>query len=711
MKLLNVSKTYYNKNNTVTALKDINLSFEDQGITFIIGSSGCGKTTLLNIMSGQDQDYEGKVICDGHVEVIEQDIYLFEAMSVYDNLWLICNDKEKINSLLERFDLVEYANQKVKLLSIGQKKRVQIIRALLLETQYLLCDEPTAALDHENGQQVMNTLKEISKEVGVIVVTHEIALVDQYASRVIKMDQGIIESDSHQIDNINEIPVKSKISKQSFKQHFFLATKGSLARPFELIVKLLLIFTTVFTVFVATSLFTSFSNAVDNKNIWRTSQNIIITEPNEGNDELDVDGKFIDENFEGYYFYDLYDKADIQLVKDNVEGILGYQCGLNSNRFSMLYGSYFDAKTIDEVKKLVEDGQKKYDETGQIPFEDFVFYKNQLGYYMANYPDGNWPKGRIITSDVYYKVFFDEQGISSNLPGHGVTNTIYISDLMDFEVIPYQLFDCTKMELKEGKHPVNDNEIIINDDVAQRLKTYYSLSDISELIGYECPLNFLFESETLTNIIITGISYNDNNNENQIFFRDGAFNQIVNEFYNIDSDKIKYQFLNFIVDDGVDSQKVVKELDSILESKESHFVLYNESNMVEQSEYQNPLYFYLFVGALFVGIIIIYILIQGIHKQRTIKEMIIQRRYGYNSLIIIVIETAIMMMIGGVIQMLSLTYLCNWLNQLANSLNYAIAIDYNYFVYLFSFVIAVIVVMAIEGGLYALRTKKYQQEL
>lgn len=710
MKLLNVSKTYYNKNNTVTALKDINLSFEDQGITFIIGPSGCGKTTLLNIMSGQDQDYEGEVICDGHVEVIEQDIYLFEAMSVYDNLWLICNDKEKINSLLERFDLVDYANQKVKLLSIGQKKRVQIIRALLLETQYLLCDEPTAALDHENGQQVMNTLKEISKEVGVIVVTHEIALVDQYASRVIKMDQGIIESDSHQIDNINEVLVKSKISKQSFKQHFFLATKGSLARPFELIVKLLLIFTTVFTVFVATSLFTSFSNAVDNKNIWRTSQNIIITEPNEGNDEILAASDRYDELYNGYYIYDLYDKKDIQLVKDNVDGVIGYRCGLDNERFSLSYGSYFDMKTVDEVKKMVEDGQKKYDETGQIPFEDFEYYKNELGYYNYTYPNGNWPKEPIVINYTYYRAFSrNDEGYVIN--GDGENNIIYLSDKKDYALIPYQLFDVKKIALKAGKYPVNDNEIIINNDVAQELKDYFGLSDIDELIGQEYPYYYKYINKIIANLKIVGISYNENDNENQVFFREGAFSRIDEEYFDTDQEKIKYQFLNFIIDENADVKKIVEELDSILESKDSHFVLYNESNMVEQSEYQNPLYFYLFVGALFVGIIIIYILIQGIHKQRTIKEMIIQRRYGYNSLIIIVIETAIMMMIGGVIQMLSLTYLCNWLNQLANSLNYAIAIDYNYFVYLFSFVIAVIVVMAIEGGLYALRTKKYQQEL
>lgn len=107
MKLQNISKTYHNKNNDVIALNNINLSFSSQGMTFIVGESGCGKTTLLNIIAGYDKDYEGTLEIEGKVECIEQEIMLMENMSVFDNLLLVSGDREKINVLLEHFQLKE----------------------------------------------------------------------------------------------------------------------------------------------------------------------------------------------------------------------------------------------------------------------------------------------------------------------------------------------------------------------------------------------------------------------------------------------------------------------------------------------------------------------------------------------------------------------------------------------------------------------------
>ena len=135
--------------------------------------------------------------------------------------------------------------------------------------------------------------------------------------------------------------------------------------------------------------------------------------------------------------------------------------------------------------------------------------------------------------------------------------------------------------------------------------------------------------------------------------------------------------------------------------------MYNDSTMAKQDDYQNPLYFYLFVGALFVGIIIIYILIQGMHKLRNLKEIKIQGQYGYKSFKVLSMETLVMLVIAGLIQMPLLTYLCNWINTAANSFNYAVIIDYNYLVYIMAFVVGAVMIMLIEGGLYALRVKKH----
>ena len=180
MKLSHIHKVYHNKNNDIHALKDINLTIANQGLTYIIGPSGCGKTTLLNIISGKDKDFDGQVENSGLVECVEQNIHLIENMSVLDNLLLVINDQNKIMEMLEHFELNNFIHSKVKKLSVGQKKRIQIIRSLLVDCDYLICDEPTSALDYENSHLVMDLLQEISHKKSVIIVTHELALIDEY---------------------------------------------------------------------------------------------------------------------------------------------------------------------------------------------------------------------------------------------------------------------------------------------------------------------------------------------------------------------------------------------------------------------------------------------------------------------------------------------------------------------------------------------------
>lgn len=121
MKLTNISKTYHNKHSVVIALKSLNLEIKQIGITAIIGPSGCGKTTLLHILSGREKDFEGERIVQGSIEVIEQDIMLFEKMSVLDNLKIISDDTKETERLLTHFQMEEHKEKKVKNLSIGQK--------------------------------------------------------------------------------------------------------------------------------------------------------------------------------------------------------------------------------------------------------------------------------------------------------------------------------------------------------------------------------------------------------------------------------------------------------------------------------------------------------------------------------------------------------------------------------------------------------------
>ena len=126
MKLRNVRKTYHNQNNDVEALKGISLDLNNNGITVILGSSGCGKTTLLNCIASKET-YEGIIEDVPSFDYLTQDFNLFEDMSVYDNLCIVSEDHKLIRRYLKQFDLKDTKNQKVKKLSNGQKKRVQFI--------------------------------------------------------------------------------------------------------------------------------------------------------------------------------------------------------------------------------------------------------------------------------------------------------------------------------------------------------------------------------------------------------------------------------------------------------------------------------------------------------------------------------------------------------------------------------------------------------
>lgn len=345
MKLHNITKVYHNKQSDVKALENIDLEIQQKGITAIVGASGCGKTTLLHIISGKDTSFTGQREYEESIEMIEQEIMLFESMSVKDNLSLINDDELRINGLLKHFHMEEFAKQKVKKLSIGQKKRVQIIRSLLCEPDYLLCDEPTAALDHENAELVMDMLQEIGKSICVIVVTHEIMVVDQYADTVVKMGKGVIDSIEVKVDR-EEIQTKSiKNEKKSVKQHLIFLWKYFSSRKLESLFQFVLIFI-MCVCFFASFLFNAVSVSVDAKERWRTSENIIYSVTNEGNNSYRKTGneefdKKVNEdllkNNEKYalalsenaielnQYYDLYAKDDLNLISDNLNNVIAYQ--------------------------------------------------------------------------------------------------------------------------------------------------------------------------------------------------------------------------------------------------------------------------------------------------------------------------------------------------------------------------------------------------
>ena len=197
IELRNVSKIYKSKKgNKTTALNNVSLKFDDKGMTFILGKSGSGKSTLLNIIGGLDKYDSGDIFILGksskdfknsdfdsyrntYVGFVFQEFNILEDYNVYENISLALQlqqkniDKEKIDKLLDKLGLIDLKTRKVNELSGGQKQRVAIARALIKDPKIILADEPTGNLDSKTGKQVMDLLKEISKEKLVIIVSPE----------------------------------------------------------------------------------------------------------------------------------------------------------------------------------------------------------------------------------------------------------------------------------------------------------------------------------------------------------------------------------------------------------------------------------------------------------------------------------------------------------------------------------------------------------
>lgn len=221
LKLIDITKDYIvDKNLKTHALKGISLDFGEKGFVAILGQSGCGKTTLLNIISGLDRYTSGDLIIDGKstkeykdrdwddyrnkkIGIIFQSYNLIPHLSILENAELSLTlagipAKEKKDLALQaltKVGLSDQAKKKPNQLSGGQQQRVAIARAIVSNPSIILADEPTGALDSETSVQVMDILHSISKEHLVIMVTHNENLAFQYADRIIRMHDGLVIGD------------------------------------------------------------------------------------------------------------------------------------------------------------------------------------------------------------------------------------------------------------------------------------------------------------------------------------------------------------------------------------------------------------------------------------------------------------------------------------------------------------------------------------
>lgn len=223
LQLKNISKTYKSKKGIeCQALKDVSLSFGEKGLTFLLGKSGCGKITLLNILGGLDSYSSGDMLYNGfaiqrdeaalneyrnsHIGFVFQDYNLIDEFTVEQNIDValsLQNGKDADNLIKTALKTVGLEGSEKKYpseLSGGQKQRVAIARALIKNSDIILADEPTGNLDSETGKDIFNILKQVSHDKLVIVVTHDRESAEKYGDRIVELQDGKIISDSAPVE-------------------------------------------------------------------------------------------------------------------------------------------------------------------------------------------------------------------------------------------------------------------------------------------------------------------------------------------------------------------------------------------------------------------------------------------------------------------------------------------------------------------------------
>ena len=249
--LKNICKDYITGDTTVRALSDININFRESEFVSILGPSGCGKTTMLNIIGGLDRYTDGDLVINGKstktftdenwdtyrnhsIGFVFQNYNLIPHQSILANVELALTlsgvtkkeRRERAVAALVQVGLGKHLNKRPNQMSGGQVQRVAIARALINNPDIILADEPTGALDSETSVQIMELLKEISKDKLIIMVTHNPELAHEYSNRIIRCKDGKVIDDSNPFEPTEE---DGEVEKQKAEEEIKKGKKPSMS--------------------------------------------------------------------------------------------------------------------------------------------------------------------------------------------------------------------------------------------------------------------------------------------------------------------------------------------------------------------------------------------------------------------------------------------------------------------------------------------------
>lgn len=651
MKINNINKTYHNKNNDVDALKGITLNIEQNGITVILGASGCGKTTLLNCIAGRET-YEGSIEEVPNYDYLTQEFNLFEDMSVWDNLCIVSDDYKLIRHYLKEFDLKEQKKKKVKKLSNGQKKRVQFIRALLHRPGLLLCDEPTAALDHDNAILLMDELKKISNDVQIILVTHDTVLAEQYADRIITMDQGIVVSDK-QINNHDLTSSGEEIPKRKLDDTLILVIREIRSRILDSLSQVLLLVLCVLSIFITLNLYINVSTQSDYQTTFKNAENMVVSVPKEKstNDGETASGYTM--KYSGLTVDDLFDYSSIQQLIDETPEIIGVES----------YNS-FQYQQDEEL----EYARGTYDSQAY----------NHFSYNEMNLTNTPEETPYLLPSS------FDSNINWINYMGN---------DYLSYPKYLVQCFDIvngySELPLLCGSYPEGEN-VLLSKNAADLLMELDGYSSYEEMVGktvklalqgYQNNYYTMIEGQAPIDIIevtISGVSSVENDYTTMVFFNNGFGNNPIYNHYVVNKDNVKMDYVRFILKPGCDYSAISEKISQYFNKTNVDITVFQGKGLGKDKEfYQSPAGLIIY-GFIVLGIIGVMLVISTFFKKRRLKkEKNIMNIYGYSPIKESILRYVLLMVISLILVLILASPIATMINNFASENYYQPFMSYN----------------------------------
>lgn len=486
LSLKNINKDYGSDEHIVHALKNVSIDFRENEFVSILGQSGCGKTTMLNIIGGLDRYTDGDLVVGGvstkKYKAKDWDAYrnhsvgfVFQSYNLIMHLTVLRNvelaltlsgiskseRKKMAAAALEKVGLKDQIHKKPNQLSGGQMQRVAIARALVNNPDIILADEPTGALDTETSIQVMELLKEVAKDKLVIMVTHNPSLAEKYSTRIIKLSDGEVKDDSNPFEYV---PSETEDNKVKNKKEQKAKRKSVKKKSMSFFTALSLSFRNLSTK-KARTILTSFAGSIGIIGIalilsLSSGFQTYITSMEEetlSSYPLQIDKLAMDNEMAALFGNDDNTSDETEFpdekkihTKDVLDSIIN---------------SYAEGVTVNDMKSL-----KKYIEDNPDKFDDLVNgiqykYSNEFNVYSSEYDENSNTKNNPIDFD------------STSEVTQGRVNMMLGQTQVWGELIDNQELLESQYDVLEGSWPKDKNEVVIVVDEYNRIDDYvlYSL--------------------------------------------------------------------------------------------------------------------------------------------------------------------------------------------------------------------------------------------